>query len=167
MPIHLHSDKTGMYYQYGTTGHKYYYSPSIKNSQENAYQMALMQTRAIKSSEARRAGLSGSGIKIIPGKHIDEDRIPKKIQIKLDKLDRIKDSGRLTPYQRGLIEDEQDAIVAGTIRGSGCDQYVGVIMPQKVLNTMKKEDMIKSSSRKHWNKLSAHEKDQKYAEYLD
>lgn len=52
MPIKLHTEGNRNYYQYGTTGHKYYFSTPI--DAQRAYNKALKQTRAIKANEARR-----------------------------------------------------------------------------------------------------------------
>lgn len=46
MPIKRAVDSKGSYYQYGTTGTKYYYKPGKKDSRENAYNRALLQLRA-------------------------------------------------------------------------------------------------------------------------
>jgi hypothetical protein len=49
MPIKLHKQGNRYYYQYGTTGHKYYFTTPI--GAKRAYNKALKQTRAIKISE--------------------------------------------------------------------------------------------------------------------
>ena len=39
------------YFQYGSSGKKYYYEPGNKQSREKAYQKALKQMKAIKANK--------------------------------------------------------------------------------------------------------------------
>jgi hypothetical protein len=48
MPIKLRKDYKGYYYQYGTTGHKYYFNPNNNYSMNSAYRKALKQSAAIR-----------------------------------------------------------------------------------------------------------------------
>jgi hypothetical protein len=52
MPIHQGTDSNGLFYQYGNSGKKYYFT---RKSEKKAYQKARLQTMAIKSNEARRS----------------------------------------------------------------------------------------------------------------
>ena len=52
MPIHKGVDNIGYYFQYGTTGKRYYFNTEL--GRKRAYNKALNQTRAIKISEGRR-----------------------------------------------------------------------------------------------------------------
>lgn len=45
MPIHLKHDYRGHYYQYGNTGHKYYFHNYL--TQKQAYLACLQQVKAI------------------------------------------------------------------------------------------------------------------------
>ena len=54
MPIHRGRDKHGPYYQFGSTGHKYYYLCAKPASREFAYNKAVRQSKAIR----RRRGIS-------------------------------------------------------------------------------------------------------------
>jgi len=56
MPIYerLERQTNKPFFQYGTTGAKYYYIKGSKKSRDNAYHKALQQTKAIKASEARK-----------------------------------------------------------------------------------------------------------------
>ena len=54
MPIYRKSDSKGPYYQYGTTGTKYYYTPGNAKSRLNAKKKAIRQMVAISYSEKRR-----------------------------------------------------------------------------------------------------------------
>ncbi len=47
MPIFRRLDREGSYYQYGSTGHKYYYKAKNKASRDRAYSRCLKQVRAI------------------------------------------------------------------------------------------------------------------------
>lgn len=53
MPIRLSHDKNGYYYQYGTTGKKYYFIKGNKLSQNIAYNNSLRQLKAIKASKKK------------------------------------------------------------------------------------------------------------------
>lgn len=52
MPIKLHNETNRSYFQYGNTGHKYFFTTPI--GAKRAYNKAVKQTQAIKASEARR-----------------------------------------------------------------------------------------------------------------
>jgi len=54
MPIHHKQDAKGHYFQYGKTGKLYRFKPESKRSVTIAYNKALRQTQAIKSSEGRQ-----------------------------------------------------------------------------------------------------------------
>jgi hypothetical protein len=47
MPVYRKSDKKGSYYQYGTTGSKYYYKAGDEKSRLQAVAKAQKQMRAI------------------------------------------------------------------------------------------------------------------------
>jgi hypothetical protein len=47
MPIKIKKDNTGLYYQYGTTGHKYYFNPNSEISMDKAYHKCMKQVAAI------------------------------------------------------------------------------------------------------------------------
>lgn len=53
MPIINSSDSKGPFYQFGTTGKKYYYTPTSTKSKHNAKSKALRQGRAIEASKHR------------------------------------------------------------------------------------------------------------------
>lgn len=59
MPIRDLKDAKGHYFQYGKTGHKYYYKPNSKRSRTIAYNKCVKQAQAIKISEG--SGQCGSG----------------------------------------------------------------------------------------------------------
>jgi hypothetical protein len=54
MPINRRQDKNGPFYQYGDTGHKYYYIPNNKRSREIAYEKCRKQGQAITISKIKR-----------------------------------------------------------------------------------------------------------------
>lgn len=51
MPIHLRSDLSGKFFQYGESGKKYYFKTEI--GKKRAYTKARKQTSAIKISEQK------------------------------------------------------------------------------------------------------------------
>jgi hypothetical protein len=53
MPIHASFDKqkNKPYFQFGSTGHKYYFT---KSNIEDKYNQCLQQARAIKANQAKR-----------------------------------------------------------------------------------------------------------------
>jgi|HubBroStandDraft_1064217.scaffolds.fasta_scaffold21160_4 hypothetical protein len=57
MPLHTYSN----YFQFGTTGHKYYFDPSNARSRILAHNAALAQVRAIEESEHRPQHLKVHG----------------------------------------------------------------------------------------------------------
>lgn len=60
MPIHAGKDLKGAFYQWGTTGKKYYFNPENRRSKVNAKNKAEAQQTAIYSS-----GFKGDEIKKI------------------------------------------------------------------------------------------------------
>lgn len=50
MPVHNGRDKNGSYYQWGSRGKKYYYTPGNKTSREKAKKLAIRQAVAISYS---------------------------------------------------------------------------------------------------------------------
>ncbi len=53
MPIYNRKDIKGSYFQYGKTGHKYYYTSNKKSSIIKAYNLCLRQVMAIHSSQRK------------------------------------------------------------------------------------------------------------------
>lgn len=47
MPIHERANLKNPYFQYGTTGHKYYYIKGNERSRKIAYNKALKQQKAV------------------------------------------------------------------------------------------------------------------------
>ena len=47
MPVHIGRDQKGHYMQYGKTGRKYYFKPSIASSFNRAHDLAHKQQAAI------------------------------------------------------------------------------------------------------------------------
>lgn len=54
MPIFVRADKYGYYFQYGTTGEKYYYDEKKPKSVEYARYLAQQQAKAIHVSQAEK-----------------------------------------------------------------------------------------------------------------
>ena len=53
-PIHEGQDTSGHFYQYGTTGKKYYFDPDSKLAKERAHEKARKQELAILESRIDR-----------------------------------------------------------------------------------------------------------------
>ncbi len=51
MPISIREDSKGQYFQYGTTGKKYYFNPESLRSFNKAFDKALKQSAAIMLSQ--------------------------------------------------------------------------------------------------------------------
>ena len=51
MPIKIHKRGNNYYYQYGKTGHKYYFNPTSQISIDIAFNKALKQQAAIHISQ--------------------------------------------------------------------------------------------------------------------
>ena len=54
MPIHIGKNSKGSFYQWGTSGKKYYYQPGCATCRENAKKNAGKQARAIYASGYRK-----------------------------------------------------------------------------------------------------------------
>jgi hypothetical protein len=51
MPVQRKADIKGSYYQWGSTGKKYYYLPNNRQSREKAKELAMRQGRAIQANK--------------------------------------------------------------------------------------------------------------------
>lgn len=56
MPVKRGIDYNGSYFQWGNSGHKYYFISNNKKSRDIAYKKALKQGRAISISKFKRQG---------------------------------------------------------------------------------------------------------------
>lgn len=65
MPIHTGQDKQGHFYQWGSTGKKYYYDPDDKKSKSIALNKAKKQQTAIYSSGWKGDGEKMKVLKIV------------------------------------------------------------------------------------------------------
>ena len=54
IPVFMRHDKEGSYYQYGSRGGKYYFTPGNEESKKRARQKAIDQMYAVEKSRERR-----------------------------------------------------------------------------------------------------------------
>lgn len=55
MPIKIHEDLIGPYFQYGKIGHKYYFNPRNQGSFNRAHDKAIKQVVAIMFNKKRKS----------------------------------------------------------------------------------------------------------------